>query len=145
MFCKQDNFIKEKKYKDVYWTLPHQKRHFGTTTIGSDNLIRALSEDNKTVMDIYNLITSDPDAKEILKKFIDAGYENFIMKDFVTDKKNVTLYQINDSTIMSDASVTYTNNGTSVVLLENTIFKLNKTITPDQNSQIERINYFSII
>ena len=46
---------------------------------------------------------------------------------------------------MSDASVTYTNNGTSVVLLENTIFKLNKKITPDQNSQIERINYFSII
>lgn len=75
LFCKQDNFIKEKKYKDVYWTLPHQKRHFGTTTIGSDNLIRALSEDNKTVMDIYNLITSDPDAKEILKKFIDAGYK----------------------------------------------------------------------
>ena len=67
------------------------------------------------------------------------------MKDFVTDKKNVTLYQINDSTIMSDASVTYTNNGTSVVLLENTIFKLNKTITPDQNSQTEKINYFSII
>ena len=75
LFCKQDNFIKEKKYKDVYWTLPHQKRHFGTTTIGSDNLIRALSEDNKIVMDIYNLITSDPDAKEILKKFIDAGYK----------------------------------------------------------------------
>ena len=40
-------------------------------------------------MDIYNLITSDPDAKEILKKFIDAGYENFIMKDFVTDNEKV--------------------------------------------------------
>lgn len=75
------------KHKDVYWTLPHQKRYFGTTTIGSDNLIRALSDDNKTVMDVYNLIISDPDAKEILKKFIDNGYENFIMKDFVTDNE----------------------------------------------------------
>lgn len=53
------------KYKYVYWTLPHQKRYFGSTTIGSDNLIRELSEDNKTVMDIYNLITSDP----VLKKY----------------------------------------------------------------------------
>lgn len=88
------------KYKDVYWTLPHQKRYFGTTTIGSDNLIRALSEDNKTVMDIYNLITSDPDAKEILKKFIDAGYENFIMKDFVTDnEKGLYRMKSNDKII----------------------------------------------
>lgn len=62
-----------------------------------------------------------------------------------TDKKNVTLYQINDSTIMSDASVTYTNNGTSVVLLENTIFKLNKTITPDQNGKIELYNNSTLI
>ena len=88
------------KYKDVYWTLPHQKKHFGTTTIGSDNLIRALSDDNKTVMDIYNLITSDPDAKEILKKFIDAGYENFIMKDFVTDnEKGLYRMKSNDKII----------------------------------------------
>ena len=88
------------KYKDVYWTLPHQKRCFGTTTIVSDNLIRALSEDNKTVMDIYNLITSDPDAKEILKKFIDVGYENFIMKDFVTDnEKGLYRMKSNDKII----------------------------------------------
>ena len=80
------------KYKDVYWTLPHQKRCFGTTTIVSDN--------NKTVMDIYNLITSDPDAKEILKKFIDVGYENFIMKDFVTDnEKGLYRMKSNDKII----------------------------------------------
>lgn len=88
------------KYKDVYWTLPHQKRYFGSTTIGSDNLIRELSEDNKTVMDIYNLITSDPDAKKILKKFIDTGYENFIMKDFVTDnEKGLYRMKSNDKII----------------------------------------------
>lgn len=88
------------KYKDVYWTLPHQKRYFGSTTIDSDNLIRQLSEDNKTVMDIYNLITSDPDAKKILKKFIDTGYENFIMKDFVADnEKGLYRMKSNDKII----------------------------------------------
>lgn len=29
--------------KDVYWTLPHQKRYFMSTTIATDNLIVSLS------------------------------------------------------------------------------------------------------
>ncbi len=70
--------------KGVYWTLPHQKRYFATSTIATDNLIVALSEDNMTVRDVYNSINYDNEAKEILKGFIDSGYENFIMKDFVT-------------------------------------------------------------
>lgn len=37
-----------------------------------------------TVRDVYNAINYDEDAKAILKHFIDSGYENFIMKDFVT-------------------------------------------------------------
>lgn len=70
--------------KNVYWTLPHQKRYFASSTIATDDLIIALSEDNMTVKDVYNLINYDKDAKKILKVFIDNGYENFIMKDFVT-------------------------------------------------------------
>ena len=40
-----------------------------------------------------------------------------------SDKKSATFYQLNDSTIMSDVSVTYKHNDTSTVLQENTIFK----------------------
>ncbi|MBO5095733.1 MAG: hypothetical protein J6D28_01000 [Bacilli bacterium] len=72
------------KFYDVHWTLPHQKRAFGSTTIATDNLIVALSEEDKSVLDVYNSINYDEDAKAILKHFIDAGYGNFIMKDFVT-------------------------------------------------------------
>lgn len=75
-------------YKDVYWTLPHQKKYFTSTTIATDDLIIALSEDNMTVKDVYNAINYDEDAKEVLKGFIDSGYENFIMKDFVTQNEN---------------------------------------------------------
>ena len=83
--------------KDVYWTLPHQKRYFMSTTIATDNLIVSLSEENMTVKDVYEAINYDEDAKEVLKYFIDAGYENFIMKDFVTqnDKRIYRKYDNN--------------------------------------------------
>ena len=83
--------------KDVYWTLPHQKRYFMSTTIATDNLIVSLSEENMTVKDVYEAINYDEDAKEVLKHFIDAGYENFIMKDFVTqnDKRIYRKYDNN--------------------------------------------------
>lgn len=70
--------------KDVYWTLPHQKRYFMSTTLATDILIVSLSKENMTVKDVYEAINYDEEAKEVLKHFIDAGYENFIMKDFVT-------------------------------------------------------------
>lgn len=83
--------------KDVYWTLPRQKRYFMSTTIATDNLIVSLSEENMTVKDVYEAINYDEDAKEVLKHFIDAGYENFIMKDFVTqnDKRIYRKYDNN--------------------------------------------------
>lgn len=83
--------------KDVYWPLPHQKRYFMSTTIVTDNLIVSLSEENMTVKDVYEAINYDEDAKEVLKHFIDAGYENFIMKDFVTqnDKRIYRKYDNN--------------------------------------------------
>ena len=91
--------------KDVYWTLPHQKRYFMSTTIATDNLIVSLSEENMTVKDVYEAINYDEDAKEVLKHFIDAGYENFIMKDFVTqnDKRIYRKYD-NNKTIGIPAS-----------------------------------------
>ena len=80
------------KGHDVYWTLPHQKRSFATCTISTNNLIEALSTDDKTVKDVYDSINYDEDAKIILKGFIDAGYKNFIMKDFITDNEGNPYY-----------------------------------------------------
>lgn len=80
--------MSNKKGYDVYWTLPHQKKPFTSSTIATDNLIISLSEDNMTVRDVYNSINYDEDAKEVLRGFIDSGYENFIMKDFVTQNEN---------------------------------------------------------
>lgn len=73
---------------DVQWTLPHQKRPFMGGTVATSDLIEILSTDNKTVLDVYNSINYDDEAKEILKKFIDAGYMNFIMKDFLINNKD---------------------------------------------------------
>ena len=75
------------KGNDVCWSLTHQKRSFAKSTGATNDLIVALSTDDKTVKDVYDSINYDKDAKQILKGFIDAGYKDFIMKDFV--KKNL--------------------------------------------------------
>ena len=83
--------MKNKGY-DVYWILPHQKRSFASSTIATNDLIVTLSTDDKTVKDVYDSINYDKDAKQILKGFIDAGYKDFIMKDFVTNNQGNPRY-----------------------------------------------------
>ncbi len=73
-----------KKGNDVYWYYPHLKKSFGATTISSSQLIETIIKDNMTVKDVYNAINYDLDAKEILRCYIEKGYGNFIMKDFIT-------------------------------------------------------------
>ena len=75
------------KGNDVCWSLTHQKRSFAKSTGATNDLIVALSTDDKTVKDVYDSINYDEDAKQILKGFIDAGYKDFIMKDFVTNNE----------------------------------------------------------
>lgn len=68
---------------DVNWCLPHLKRSFAGSTVATSDLIVALSEEYLTTKDVYNSINYDPEAKEILKYFIDNGYGNFVLRDMV--------------------------------------------------------------
>ena len=63
------------------------KKSFATSTVATSDLIEVLSTNDKTVKDVYDAINYDEDAKLILKGFIDAGYKNFIMKDFLTNEE----------------------------------------------------------
>lgn len=91
--------MKNRKQYDVNWTLPSQKRSFGGSTVATNDLIVMLSDDKKTVKDVYDSVYYDQEAKLILKKFIDAGYKNFIMKDFLSsdDGKLRTYYRKKES------------------------------------------------
>ena len=72
-----------KKGSAVKWKLPHLKRSFAGSTVATSDLIVALSEKYLTTKDVYNVINYDPEAKEIIKYFIDNGYGNFILRDMV--------------------------------------------------------------
>ncbi len=91
--------MKNRNKYDVSWTLPGQKRPFGGSTVATSDLIVMLSDDKKTVKDVYDSVHYDQEAKLILKKFIDTGYKDFIMKDFLPsdDGKLRTCYRKKES------------------------------------------------
>ena len=72
-----------KKGLGVEWILPHQKRKFRESTVATSDLIVVLSERYMTTKDVYKAIHYDPDAKEIVKYFIEKGYGNFLLTDMV--------------------------------------------------------------
>ena len=91
--------MKNRNKYDVSCTLPGQKRPFGGSTVATSDLIVMLSDDKKTVKDVYDSVHYDQEAKLILKKFIDTGYKDFIMKDFLPsdDGKLRTCYRKKES------------------------------------------------
>lgn len=64
------------------WYIPMTKRPFAKSTEAVRDLIEILSEEYLTVEDVYNAINYEPDAKEIVKYFIDKGYKNYVFRDF---------------------------------------------------------------
>ena len=50
--------------------------------MATSQLIGLLSEDHKTILDVYNAIIYDMEAKEILQKYIDLGYENEVARQW---------------------------------------------------------------
>ncbi len=75
--------MKYVKGLDVNWYLPHLKNCFTTSTVATSDLIVVLSEQYLTTKDIYKAINYDPEAKEIVKHYIDNGYGNFLLRDMV--------------------------------------------------------------
>lgn len=93
--------MKNKKGYDVYWHYPHLKKSFGSTTVASSLLIESITKDKMTVKDVYNAINYDPDAKEILRCYIEKGYGNFIMKDFITDNPRGIFHKLDGDKIIT--------------------------------------------
>ncbi len=71
-----------KKELGVKWYIPMTKRAFGESTVATSDLIEMLSKEYLTIEDVYNAINYDPDAKKIVKYFIDKGYKNYVFRDF---------------------------------------------------------------
>lgn len=62
---------------------------------------------------------------------------NVITGKIGTNNKAVTLYQVNETTIVSGSSVSYGSSSGTKTLLEYTTFKLTKTISPSENGEYE--------
>jgi hypothetical protein len=66
--------LKKQKHS-VEWTLHKEsKKPFATSTNAQSNMIEALIEPGDTFKDVYKKINYDPEAKAIVKEFIDSGY-----------------------------------------------------------------------
>ena len=72
-----------KKEMEVCWVLPNEIKPFAESTVGTSNLLVALSEIHQTTKEVYNAINYDDEAKAIVKHFMDKGYSNYIFSDFV--------------------------------------------------------------
>lgn len=72
----------KKSKGDVHWMVPNKKKPIAYSTKATSDLIVILSETNETIIDVYNAINYDQDAKEILKKYIDLGYGNEIAREW---------------------------------------------------------------
>ena len=67
---------KAKNKGDVHWFVPNKKKPIAYSTLATKHIIGLLSEELNTIQDVYDAILYDPEAKEILQKYIDLGYGN---------------------------------------------------------------------
>lgn len=70
---------------DVSWHKPKSKinsKPIAYSTVATNDLIVILSQMYDTIEDIYKAINYDQEAKEIMKKYIDLGYGNYIARDY---------------------------------------------------------------
>lgn len=70
---------------DASWRKPKSKinsKPIAYSTVATNDLIVILSQMYDTIEDIYKAINYDQEAKEIMKKYIDLGYGNYIARDY---------------------------------------------------------------
>lgn len=66
----------------VEWIIPKRKTPIAYSTKATSDLIAVLSQDYETITDVYNAINYDQDAKDVLQKYIKAGYGNVVAKEW---------------------------------------------------------------
>lgn len=72
----------------VDWHMPDGRggfkaRRFTTTTQATGDVIRYLAEDGHTVRSAHDALLYDPEGKAVLAAFIDAGYGQHQLADYV--------------------------------------------------------------
>ena len=72
----------KKSKGDVEWRLPNKKKPIAYSTVATQDLIVMLSQDYETIVDVYNAINYDQDAKDVLQKYIDLGYGDIIAREW---------------------------------------------------------------
>lgn len=72
----------KKSKGDVEWRLPSKKRPIAYSTVATQDLIVMLAQDYETITDVYKAINYDEDAKNVLQKYIDAGYGGIIAREW---------------------------------------------------------------
>lgn len=85
----------------VEWYLPNEKRKFAESTVATSDLITILSEEYLTTLDVYHAINYDDDAKGIVKHFIENGYGNFLLRDFVHINPSLIYRKLKNDEIIS--------------------------------------------
>lgn len=72
----------------VDWHMPDGRggfkaRRFATTTQATADMIRHLAEDGLTVQAAHDALLFDPEGKAVLAAFIEAGFGQHQLSDFV--------------------------------------------------------------
>lgn len=70
---------------DVSWYKPKSKANskpIAYSTVATNDLIVILSQIYDTIEDVYKAINYDQEAKEIMEKYINLGYGNYIARDY---------------------------------------------------------------
>lgn len=67
---------------DVEYRIPNKKKPIAYSTTATSDLIVVLARDYQTIIDVYNAINYDQDAKDVLQKYIDLGYGDVIAREW---------------------------------------------------------------
>lgn len=73
----------------IAWTLPGEKKPFIYSTIATSDYVDMLATKYTTTQEVYDAIVFDEKAKEVLQKFIDAGYGNKWFRRYLLDKYEI--------------------------------------------------------
>lgn len=74
--------MKNYDWQAVSWYVPNRKRPIAFSTVGSNNLIVALSKQYNTIQDVHDAINYDMDAKAVLLEYINRGFGDEIARQW---------------------------------------------------------------
>ena len=74
--------MKRKDKGDVRWYVPNKKRPIAYSTRAVSDAIALFSESGGTIEEVRSQIHYNPEAIEILTKYIELGYGNVVAREW---------------------------------------------------------------